>query len=65
MYIVIFLVDLLYPKVLLFIFFTISDTWLVDFQMVLLFNMFLSVCLVYIYKVKELLAKLKVSILVM
>ena len=62
MHIVLFLADLLCSKVLLFYFFTISDTWLVDFQMVLLFNMF--VYLVYIHKVKELLAKMKVSALV-
>ena len=60
MYIVLYLVDLFCFKVLLlFIFFAISAASLVDFQMILLFSMCLSVCLVGILKVKKLLAKMK------
>ena len=57
------LVDLLCSKVLLlFIFFLrfLPPGWL--FQMILLFSMCLSVCLVGILKVKELLAKMKVLV---
>ena len=59
MYIVLFLVDVLCSKYLLFYFFAISVTWLIDFRMVLLSTMCLS--LFSIHKVKELFGKMKVE----